>query len=117
MRLVLLLLALPLAAQSPVGTWEAETVRVVQGTEVTDHGTITLKPDGTYAAARKWTWLADGIRTGPYAYIEGTWRTEGDRLCVKREDGATETCQPFAVTANTLAWGPFTFTGASDATE
>ena len=34
----------------------------MQGTEVTDHGTVTFRPDGTYAAARKWTWLADGIR-------------------------------------------------------
>ena len=125
----LLLLALPLAAQSPqiggfdgirtinispAGTWEAETTRVVQGTEVTDHGTITLKPDGTYQAARKWTWLADGIRTGLYAYIEGTWRTEGPSPCVKREDGATEVCQPFTATPHTLRWGVFTFTGSAE---
>ena len=121
MRFLLLLLALPLAAQSPAGTWEAETTRVVQGTEVTDHGTITFRADGTYAAARKWTWLADGLRTGLYAYIEGTWRidkTPSDdgllRLCVKREDGATEVCQPYAVTAHTLRWGAFTFTGSAE---
>ncbi len=117
MRLVLLLLALPLAAQSPVGTWEAETVRVVQGIEVTDHGTVTFRPDGTYAAARKWTWLADGIRTGLFSYIEGTWRTAGDTLCVKREDAHAETCLPYAATAHTLRWGAFTFTGATDARE
>ena len=50
MRLVLLLLALPLAAQSPVGTWEAETVRVVQGIEVTDHGAITFRCSPAEAA-------------------------------------------------------------------
>jgi len=85
MRFLLLLLALPLAAQgtqiggfdgirtiniSPAGTWEAETTRVVQGTEVTDHGTITFRADGTYAAARKWTWLADGLRSGLFSYTE-----------------------------------------------
>ena len=63
-------LLLQLAVASPVGTWEAETVRVVQGTEVTDHGTIALKPDGTYQAARKWTWLADGLRSGLFSYTE-----------------------------------------------
>ena len=129
MRFLLLLLALPLAAQgtqiggfdgirtiniSPAGTWEAETTRVVQGTEVTDHGTITFRADGTYAAARRWTWDQDGIRTGTFAYVEGTWRTEGDSLCVKRDDAATETCQPYAVTDHTLRWGAFTFTGSAE---
>ena len=41
-------------AVSPVGTWEAETVRVVQGIEVTDHGAITFRADHTYVAARNW---------------------------------------------------------------
>ena len=117
----LLLLALPLAAQSPVGTWEAETVRVVQGTEVTDHGTITFRADGTYTAARKWTWTEDGLRSGLFSYAEGTWRIDkvpSDdgllRLCVKRDDVASETCQPFTATAHTLQWGPFTFTGSAE---
>ena len=104
-------------AVSPVGTWEAEATRTVQGTEVTDHGTITFRKDGTYAAARKWTWMEDGLRSGLYAYAEGTWRTAGDSLCVKRDDVATEVCQPFTATAHTLQWGAFTFTGAADASE
>ena len=108
-------------AVSPVGTWEAETVRVVQGIEVTDHGAITFRADHTYVAARKWTWTADGIRSGLYAYAEGTWRIDkvsSDdgffRLCVKREDVAAETCQPFTATAHTFQWGAFTFTGSAE---
>lgn len=114
LTLALLLLALPLAAQSPVGTWATEATRTVQGTEVTDHGAISFRADHTYVAARKWTWMADGIRSGLYAYAEGTWRTAGDSLCVKREDVASETCLPFLTTAHTLQWGGFTFTGSGE---
>ena len=111
---LLLLLAAPLAAQVE-GTWTATLPeRLVRGVPVTETGTIRFAADGSYTAARKWTWLADGIRTGLYAYIEGTWRTEGNTLCVKREDGATEVCQPYTATDHTLAWGPFTFTGAGE---
>ena len=69
MRLAaLLLLALPLAAQSPVGTWEAEATRTVQGTEVTDHGAITFRADHTYVAARKWTWIRVPISSRPWCF-------------------------------------------------
>ena len=107
-------LLLQLSVASPVGTWEAEATRTVQGTEVTDHGAITFRADHTYVAARKWTWMEDGLRSGLYAYAEGTWRTAGDTICVRREDMAAETCQPFTATAHTLQWGAFTFTGAAE---
>lgn len=119
-------------AVSPVGTWEAETVRQVQPVDaqghpmgasvpVSDQGRIVFRADQTYVAARRWAWVEDGQLVGTYAYAEGTWRIDnpssGDELsmlCVKREDATTETCQPFTATDHTLQWGPFTFTGSAE---
>lgn len=103
-------------AVSPVGTWATDLERHAAFGEVTaditEQGVITFRPDHTYAAARKWTWLEDGLRSGLYAYAEGTWRTAGDTLCVRREDMAAEVCQPYAATDHTLTWGGFQFTGS-----
>lgn len=108
-------LAIPLAGQSPVGTWATDLERHAAfgpdvTADITEQGAITFRPDHTYAAARKWVWLEDGLRTGLYAYAEGTWRVTADTLCVQREDVGRAACQPFAVTGDTLRWGAFTFT-------
>ena len=109
-----LLLALPLAAQSPVGTWEADTTRVIAGASVTETGVITFAPDGSYVAQRAWRWRVDDVPGGEFAFAQGTWRTAGDTLCVRREDAQAETCQPYAATAHTLTWGGFQFTGGAE---
>ena len=66
-------------AVSPVGTWEAETVRQVQPVDaqghpmgasvpVSDQGRIVFRADQTYVAARRWAWVEDGQLVGTYAY-------------------------------------------------
>lgn len=110
--LALLLLALPLAAQSPVGTWEADTTRAIAGAGVTETGVITFAPDGSYVAQRAWRWRVDDVPGGEFAFAQGTWRVAADTLCVRREDAQAETCQPFTMTAHTLQWGGFQFTGS-----
>lgn len=118
LTLALALLAAPLSAQV-AGTWTATLPeRVIRGTPVTETGTIRFAADGSYTAERKWTWVDDdNLRTGVFAFAEGTWEARADTLCVQREDAHAETCLPYAATAHTLRWGAFTFTGATDARE
>ena len=104
-------LAIPLAGQSPVGTWATETARVIAQTDVTETGVITFAPDGSYVAQRAWRWRVDDVPGGEFAFMQGTWRVTADTLCVKREDVVSETCLPFLTTAHTLTWGGFQFTG------
>lgn len=112
-RLVASLLALtPFALAAQVeGTWTATLPeRVIRGTPVTETGTIRFAADGSYTAERKWTWVDDdNLRTGVFAFAEGTWEARADTLCVQREDVGRAACQPFAVTGDTLRWGAFTF--------
>lgn len=111
LTLALALLAAPLSAQV-AGTWTATMPeRVIRGTPVTETGTIRFAADGSYTAERKWTWVDDdNLRTGVFAFAEGTWEARADTLCVRREDVGRAACQPFAVTGDTLRWGTFTFT-------
>ena len=111
LTLALALLSAPLSAQVAV-TWTATLPeRVIRGTPVTETGTIRFAEDGSYTAERKWTWVDDdNLRTGVFAFAEGTWEARADTLCVQREDVGRAACQPFAVTGDTLRWGAFTFT-------